>query len=242
MSLGPFWRALVDFVFPPKCPLCGGSRLGEPVDRPCPACLSRLSFLSSPQCPRCGIGFPSPSETDHLCSACLTEERYFTRARAICRYEGAMVEAISRYKFGGVTRLAKPLGHLLAECRDPDFPLGDSDLVIPVPLHPSRLRQRGFNQSLLLARYLCSRRDLRLDFTSLRRARPTQPQTRLSGPERQTNVKGAFEVKRPDVIAHQRVLLVDDVFTTGATIRECSKALLQAGAEEVNVLTLARVS
>jgi ComF family protein len=241
MSPGPFWRVLFDFFFPPKCPLCGENPEIPPGEDPCPACLSRIKYFSSPRCPRCGISFVSPSQSDHLCSECLTEERYFTKARAVCLYEGPIVEAISRFKYGGVTRLARPLGSFLVGYRDPEFPFSDLDLILPVPLHPARLRQRGFNQSLLLARYFSRKHSIRLDFTALQRSRPTPPQTQLSGSQRQTNVRGAFQVRRPEVVSEKRILLIDDVFTTGATVRECAKVLLGAGAKQVDVLTLARV-
>ena len=242
MSAAPFWRALLDFFLPAKCPLCGLSP-GSPIpDHPCPACLSQIKFFSSPRCLRCGIGFPSPSDSDHLCSECLTEERHFSRARAVCGYEGVIMEAISRLKYGGLTRLATPLGNLLAEYRDPDFSLSDNDLLIPVPLHPRRLRERGFNQSLLLARQVSRRRSIPINFTALQRARQTHPQTQLSGAERRKNVGGAFDVKKKEAVEEKKILLIDDVFTTGATVQECANVLRKAGASEVQVLTLARVA
>jgi ComF family protein len=241
MSSAPFWRALLDFFLPPKCPLCG-SPLEPPSDeRPCPSCLSQIRFFSSPFCPRCGIGFSSSADLDHLCSRCLAGEWTFARARSVGPYEGRIMEAISRFKFGGVARLAGPLGALLAEYADPEFPFSKIDLVIPVPLHPRRLRERGFNQSLLLARQVGKRRSIPLNFTALHRVRQTQPQTQLSGPERRKNVHGAFRVKTPEAVAGRKILLIDDVFTTGATIQECTESLLDAGAQEVHVLTLARV-
>ena len=242
MSAAPFWRAVLDFFLPAKCPLCGLSSDPSAPDRPCPVCLSQVKFFSSPRCFRCGIGFPSLSDVDHLCSECLTEERHFSRARAVCGYEGAIMEAISRLKYGGVTRLAKPLGNLLAEYQDPEFSLSDNDLVIPVPLHTRRLRERGFNQSLLLARQVSRRRSIPLNFTALHRTRETQPQTQLTGAERRKNVRGAFEVRKAEALEGKRILLIDDVFTTGATVQECASVLLGAGASEVHVLTLARVT
>jgi len=241
MNAPPFWRALVDFFLPPKCPLCGSPVDSHSAGGPCPSCLSEIRFFSSPRCPRCGIGFSSAAERDHLCSRCLAGEWSFTAARAVGPYEGRIVEAVSRFKFGGVARLAGPLGTLLVEHVDPAFPFSDLDLVVPVPLHPRRLRERGFNQSLLLARQVSKRQSIPLDFTSLQRVRQTAPQTRLSGPERRKNVRGAFRVTAPESVAGRRVLLVDDVFTTGATIQECTESLLEAGAKEVCVLTLARV-
>jgi ComF family protein len=238
--MSPFWRALGDFFFPPKCPLCGESLEENPDDRPCPVCLAGIKFFSHPRCPRCGLGFRETPGEDHLCSGCLTEERYFTKARALGPYEGLMEEAISRFKYRGSSRLAKVLGTLLAEYNDPDFPFSEFDLILSVPLHPQRLRQRGFNQSLLLARRISRMHSIPLDFTALQRSRPTQPQTQLSGSERQKNIRGAFEVRRPAVIAERHILLIDDVFTTGATVEECSRVLLKAGAKQVDVLTLTR--
>ncbi len=242
MSSAPFWRAFVDFFLPPKCPFCGDPTDSFSSDRPCPSCLSRIKFFSPPRCPRCGIGFPSPSDQDHLCSGCLSREPPFAKARSLCPYEGLIAEIISRFKFGGVASLARPLGILLAEYRDPEFPFSGIDLLIPVPLHTRRLRERGFNQSLLLAREVSRRRSIPLNFAALRRSRQTQPQTQLSGPQRQKNVRGAFEVRSAGAVADKRILLIDDVFTTGATVQECAKALLDAGAKSVDVLTLARVA
>jgi len=242
MSGETFWRAWVDFFFPPKCIFCGKSQGKWVPEQPCSPCLSQIKFFSSPRCPRCGLGFAGKPGEDHLCSDCITEERYFNRARALGPYEGLILEAISRFKYHGVSRLALPLGHLLAEYQDADFALSEFDLVLPVPLHPKRLRQRGFNQSLLLARRISRRRSIPLDFTALLRIHHTQPQTRLSGPERQKNIRGAFVVERPERVTGKKILLIDDVFTTGATVQECSKVLLQAGASQVDVLTLARVN
>ena len=241
MSSAPFWRALLDFFLPPKCSLCGSSLNPPSSERPCPSCLAGITFFSSPLCLRCGIGFSSPAEQDHLCSRCLAGEWAFGKARAVCAYEGGIIEAISRFKFGGVARLARPLGAMMAEYGDPEFPFPAIDLVVPVPLHSRRLRERGFNQSLLLARQVSKRRSIPLNFTALDRIRQTRPQTRLSGPERHKNVRGAFEVNAPGAVAGRKILLIDDVFTTGATIQECTESLLDAGAKEVHVLTLARV-
>jgi len=237
----PFWQALINFVFPPKCLLCGQTLEDASDDRPCPYCLSKIKLLSHPRCPRCGLGFVTPAEDDHLCSGCLTEERYFTAARAIGSYEGLMVEVISRFKYQGASRLAKPLSRLLSEYKDPQLPFSEFDLILPVPLHPQRLRRRGFNQSLLLARRVSRQHSIPLDFKTLQRIRHTQPQTELSGSERQKNIRGAFKVQDPSLVEGKRLLLIDDVFTTGATVQECSKVLLKAGAKRVDVLTLARV-
>ncbi len=238
--MGAGWHALLDFFFPPRCPFCGeGGEANNPAGV-CAACFSRIRRVTRPRCRRCGVGFTTDLGEDHLCSDCLRGTGHFTKGRALAHYEGLVPEIISRFKYRGDARLAKPLGDLLADYEDPDFSFHDYRLVIPVPLHPRRLRQRGFNQSLLLARRIGRRHSLPLNFTALRRIRATVPQTELSGAERQKNIRGAFAVFNPQAVTEKAVLLIDDVFTTGATVEECAKALIRAGAKQVDVLTLAR--
>ena len=235
-SLGYF---LVDFFFPPKCALCGQIPEDHRPDLPCASCRQRIPPVSPPRCPGCGVPFEAPGD-DHLCSACLTERRFFSVARAMGIYEGWIAETLSRFKYHGASHLAIPLGNFMAECHDPDLLWSAIDLLIPVPLHPHRLRQRGFNQSLLLARQIGRRHSIPVDFLSLERTRVTVPQVELSGAERKKNLYGAFRIRKKENIHQKHILLVDDVFTTGATARECSKVLLRAGAKKVDVITCAR--
>jgi ComF family protein len=239
MKLRAFGHSLVDFFFPPKCALCGQIPEDQRPDLACSTCQQEIPMISHPFCPRCGVPFEAPGE-DHLCSGCLTEDRFFSRARAVGLYEGWAAEMISRFKYRGASHLAVPLGNLMADCQDPEFRWSAKDLLVPVPLHPRRLRQRGFNQSLLLARQISRRHSIPVDFLSLERIRMTIPQIELSGAERRKNLRGAFQVHREAKIHQKRILLVDDVFTTGTTVQECSKALLQAGAEQVDVITFVR--
>jgi ComF family protein len=150
-------------------------------------------------------------------------------------YEGILAEAINLYKFHGIKRLAGPLGEFLI-----DFSPELIDAVVPVPLSVSGLRNRGFNQSLLLAKTFADRKDIPLVMDGLLKCRETGPQIGLSAKERAKNLKDAFSVARR--FDGYRVLLVDDVMTTGSTANECSRQLLRVGAEEVSVLTLARAS
>ena len=238
--MAPGWQALLDFFFPPRCSFCGEKGEAQNPAGVCSTCISQLPEVTHPRCPRCGLGFASDFGSDHLCSDCLTGNGHFAKARAFAHYEGILPGIISRFKYRGDSRLAKPLGDLLAGYEDPDFSFHDDLLVIPVPLHPRRLRQRGFNQSLLLARRISRRHSLPLDFTALRRIRATAPQTELSAAERQKNIRGAFAVCQERAVAEKAILLIDDVFTTGSTVEECAKVLLKAGAKRVDVLTLAR--
>lgn len=166
----------------------------------------------------------------------MREGRYFSWARGILIYDDATSKAIQKFKYNMDTTYSKALGLIISSYSD----LKSFDMVIPVPLHIKRLRERGFNQSLLLARAVGKRHRITVDPFALKRTRWTVPQVNLSGKERKLNVKGAFEVQKD--VKGKRVLLVDDVYTTGATVRECSKVLKKSGAKDVCVLTLARTA
>ncbi|MBI3752936.1 MAG: ComF family protein [Deltaproteobacteria bacterium] len=161
----------------------------------------------------------------------------FLKARSIGAYEGVLLEAIHMFKYSGKTSLAKPLGKLMAD----GFSNKGCDLVVPVPLHKTRLKERGFNQSLFLARELAAIHNLPVDYIHLKRIRATDPQINLKEKERVKNVRGAFAAADGKVFIDKHILLIDDVYTTGATIRECGRILKRAGAKGIDVLTLARV-
>jgi len=187
----------------------------------------------------CGTPFVSREIGSHLCGTCLTKKRYFIMARALGSYEGALQEAIHRWKYQGKTTLNPIFGDWMAEGLyrywDPNL----IDLLIPVPLHPQRLRERGFNQALLLVKELSRRTGIPYRKRLLQKIRPTLPQVNLSGVEREKGVKGSFTIDGKEETEGKAILLVDDVYTTGATVNECSKVLMAAGAERVDVFTLA---
>jgi ComF family protein len=178
---------------------------------------------------------PFTSEYGDVCGQCLKKTPLFSRVINYGIYEGVLAEAINHLKFYKVKRLAKPLGSLLAA-----FDLSGSDGIIPVPLSIGSLRERGFNQSLLISRVISKKFHVPLLMDNLRKTKETPPQIGLSARERLLNLKNAFEVRGS--IRGLRLLLLDDVMTTGATVAECSKELMKAGAKEVSVLTLARTS
>ena len=214
----------------------------------CPACISGVVPVTSPVCPGCGLMFQGREGENHLCRDCIEAPRPFHSARAAGVYDQTLKRAIHHLKYRGKIGLARPLGRFLYVMCLQHFNAGCIDLVIPVPLHIKKLRQRGFNQALLLVREwekLASSLSglegaFRLDERSLGRNRQTQPQTQLSKKERQSNIKNAFSVRDFSAVAGKNILLVDDVFTTGSTVDECAKVLLNAGAKKVHVLTLAR--
>jgi ComF family protein len=156
------------------------------------------------------------------------------------RYETVLLEAIHDLKYRGRISAGVDLGNLLTSYVRQYLPVQDYDRVIPVPLHKKRIRERGFNQSLLLAKILARNFSLTVDFQSLRRRIYTQPQINLGRKERENNVRNAFAVVGKKAISNSRILLVDDVYTTGSTVKECAKVLIENGAKSVAVATLAR--
>ncbi len=231
---------LLDLVFPPICPVCERRQDRHGRDPLCIACWEALPRLHPPFCGRCGRPFPGlPS--GEACEACRRAPPPYAYARAVAGYRDGMREAIHQLKFAGRVALARPLGDLLAEEGRPDLPVEAIDGIVPVPLHPRRQAERGFNQAEVLARRLARRWQRPLLAGLLVRALPTRPQTELDEAERRRNVRGAFRVPHPEAAAGRHLLLVDDVLTTGSTVRECSRTLLAAGAQTVGVLVLARV-
>ncbi|MGZ3558679.1 MAG: ComF family protein [Thermodesulfobacteriota bacterium] len=169
----------------------------------------------------------------------MTHKKYFTMARALGAHEGSLQEAIHRWKYEGKTYLTPFFAQWMAEGLSRYWESDSFDLLIPVPLHPQRLRERGFNQALLLVKEISFRTGIPYGKTVLQKKRPTIPQVTLSGMERERGLRGAFHVIGGEGLFGKSVLLVDDVYTTGATANECSKVLRRGGAKRVDVLTLA---
>jgi len=243
--------ALFTTLFPSDCRLCGApltniSRL--PV---CEECLSALRPIAGGVCSTCGERLISPyasssADGEALCGLCRRAQPPFVKAAAYGSYEGGLRELIHLLKYNSVRPAANLLGRMLAEAVSHLEPaLGDQALaVVPVPLHKTKLRQRGFNQSELIARaalkLLTPRGRFHLAPAVLERRRETQSQIGLSRHQRRQNMRGAFAVTQPDNIKNKPVLLVDDVFTTGTTASECARVLRRAGASKVFVATVAR--
>lgn len=195
--------------------------------------------MSSPLCTTCGTPFKTIDGIDHRCGECLDSPPPFTAARAAVAFDGPVRDLIHRFKYSKQVRLRRPLGLMMAGSLAPFVVEASPDLLVPVPLHIKRLRSRGFNQALLLASLLGRQWGVQVSRHNLRRIRWTEPQVELPPDERVKNVRGAFHVSAPSEIAGKRIMLVDDVYTTGSTVRECAKTLKQAGAAAVYVATIA---
>lgn len=231
--LAGFW---LDVVFPPVCARCG--RTGFLL---CAECQEQMPHSPERICSTCGRFLDATNATpaDSLCRECVTHPPLLTQMRAPLRYLEPTSDIIHRFKYEGYFALAEPLANLMIE----GWPRWRHapDLIQPIPLHPSRRRRRGYNQSELLARPVGHALGIPVDAVSLRRTRATVPQVGLGPNERRHNVRGAFQVEAAAV--HGRhILLIDDVLTTGATMSAAAETLLTAGALSVAAYCLARVS
>lgn len=231
--------ALLDIVFPPRCHCCRSAAPSGAIHI-CSDCLDTIEPVASPLCPVCGAPFRTDGGIDHACSTCAQDRPPFAAARAPFVYDGPIRQMIHHFKYDRKLALRRPLARLMARDLAAFVAGAAPDLVIPVPLHPKRLRQRGYNQAVLLGEAVA--RQWRIPFcrTNLRRIRWTEPQIELSAAERLHNVRGAFAVADPSGVRGRKVLLIDDVYTTGATVMECSRTLRRAGATAVFVATVAR--
>lgn len=224
-------KAVLDLLFPARCVNCraGGALL-------CVNCLDHAVRLDGPACHRCA----APMKSGSLCQKCASSPRQagVDRLVAAYQYDGAVREAIHALKYEGLRAVAPELGRLMADV--PALRRMEVDIVVPVPVHPSRLRSRGYNQSELLAKEVARRLSLPLDARAARRVRNSPPQARTPDErQRARQVEGAFE-GAPDRVSGKRVLLVDDVATTCSTLNACAGALKTAGAVSVAAVVLAR--
>jgi ComF family protein len=227
-------RALLDHIlnllFPVTCSVCHAHVPERRWGGACPQCWSSLIPIEPPFCPKCGE--PAPA-IEGLCGLCLREEHQFDFARSALLFTHTLREIIHHLKYADRVSLARPLGGILKQCLDSHAFQGT--VIVPVPLHRSRERSRGFNQAELIAERLGRPVATRL----LRRRKDTPSQTGLTRSERKRNLAGAFETVGK---VHGSVILVDDVYTTGSTMNEIARTLKRAGADRVEVLTVARVA
>jgi ComF family protein len=245
--LTAFGASLLEFFLPRMCLFCGVPVGETAMVAVCPDCASQIKWVDSPLCTCCGRVFESREGADRVCGDCQADPPPFTRARAAVIYEGTsadtsqkrpVLEAITRFKFSRQLAFLPVMQQWLQQPHCLEL-VAAADLLAPVPLHPKRIKHRGFNQSLLLAQAFPGTAVAR---EALIRTRPTRPQVELNPKERQDNVKGAFAVSDPARVQDKSVLLIDDLYTTGSTVKECARVLRKAGARRVEVLTVARVS
>jgi ComF family protein len=231
-------RQMLDFALPPRCPGCGAIT-GQP-HRFCLDCWSSLTFLGEPCCVRCGLPFAYPGGGGESCGRCLSEPPPFDRLRAAVAYGDVSRQVALKLKYSGRPGLAGTLAHFMLRHLGPG---AEEALLVPVPLHRWRIWKRGYNQAALIASALSRRSGLPAGLDLLSRTKATPPLRGLGRRERALALRGAFEVppRARSRLAGRRVVLVDDVYTSGATAAACAKALKRGGAASVDILCWARV-
>lgn len=232
-----FFRACKEIFFPAYCLDCKRQLPCWELPLFCDECLARISFINSLVCTQCG--HPFKSGKTHLCGHCLRTPFAFHLARSALKYQEPITTLISSLKFQKDLTCLSSLAALAKQSVGYQS-LSRPDIIIPVPLHKKRLRKRSFNQSTLLAKATYPEHRRIINSSILIRNRATIPQTGLSGRLRRKNLTHAFSVKQPQMVQGKKILLIDDVFTTGSTVDECAKALIQSGAVRVEIFTLAR--
>jgi ComF family protein len=225
-----------DLFFPPACALCEANQVlpDEPL---CSKCRESIKRMPDSVCPKCGLPLAQPDAAPF--HPCKKERPAYGLARYGYFHEGAVRDCIVGLKYNGSLKMGEAVSDLLIKAFNRHFRPDDFDLIVPVPVHRKRLSQRGFNQVVIMARELSRFTGIPLEIRALEKTRDTPPQVGLSRIQRLSNLAGSFGVKRPSLIAQARILLIDDVSTTGSTVREASRTLIDAGARSVDVLVLA---
>ena len=229
--LTDLYSGLMDLIYPPFCLVCG--KPGS--EYLCAKCIEQIDIIEPPFCSKCGF----PCET-LLCEDCHDRDFVFERSCSVGTFDGVLRKAILALKFQGHIVVADPLGEMIARAFITTPIAGHVDIVVPIPIHKRRRLERGFNQAEELSRKLCDRSRLALELGALYKPEETSHQVDLPKDKRAINLRDAFVVRDPGKVRGKRVLLVDDVFTTGSTLNEAARVLLNAGAKSVYGFTLAR--
>jgi ComF family protein len=237
---GKWFKAALGLIYPEVCQLCENERAAAASGHVCGKCWTQVRFIRPPFCDRCGLPFEGDLTTRFVCTNCQDLHLHFTSARSAVVAKTVVLEAIHRYKYSQALWFEPFLADLLVRDAAPALRAGKWDFIAPVPLHPLKLREREFNQAERLATHLSRATGIPLNSRLLRRVSPTMTQTKLTREQRAANMKNAFAVRDGVRLEDKRLVLLDDVFTTGATTNACAQALRGAGAAEVAVWTVAR--
>ncbi|MBN1917553.1 MAG: ComF family protein [Verrucomicrobia bacterium] len=237
---GSIAARLLDLLYPRRCLVCGADLESGPSSVLCNVHRREVILVEDPMCERCGAKMFAQATGELLCAECRSTTRHFDRAFSATIYNDPMKALVHRYKYGLRQYLARPFAAWMIEFARRHIDTANLDSLVPVPLHWRRFQYRGFNQAAALAQAVGRGFGLPVVKHVLRRLRHTTPQVQLGPSERRENMKDAFAVRRAERIKGKRIILVDDVYTTGATINECARVLKKAGAASVVAFTLTR--
>jgi len=227
-------KAFLDLVLPPVCYVCGRACSGK--YGLCEVCLSKIKYIAPPRCPKCGRHLAS----NHLCHECLSRNPSVEKSWSCCHYEGMIKECVHLFKYKGYVGLVDIFRDVMINFIRKNELQKEIDLIVPVPVYPTKKRERTYNHAEVLAASVSKKLAIPVDINNLKKISWTRSQSELDRKKRLKNVKGTFLAVDKLVFSGRNILLVDDVYTTGATVNECAKALLSTNAKKVISLTLAR--
>ena len=244
MNMAPvkerWFNSSLGFIYPENCQVCLAAHATPAEGYVCHDCWQKVRFIKPPFCKRCGLPYEGDITTEFECSNCRGVDLHFTNARSAVLAREPVLDVIHRYKYQRALWFEPFLADLLIRAAVPELAKDRWDFIVPVPLHPAKQREREFNQAERLGACLSRATRIPLNTKLVRRVQPTQTQTRLSREQRAANVSRAFAMRTEQRLDGLRLLVLDDVFTTGATTASCAKVLMSAGAESVCVWTVAR--
>jgi competence protein ComFC len=234
------WDAALNLIYPPVCQICREDRAGLQEGYVGGACWSHVRFVTAPFCQRCGLPYAGSITQPFVCGNCEDIKFHFRFARSAVVANPLILQVIHHYKYNRALYFEPFLADLLVSQAVPSLKNGQWDLIVPVPLHPAKEREREFNQAARLARHLSRATQIPVNEGLVRRVRPTATQTQLNRAERAGNVRAAFALSGPKKLNGEKIILLDDVLTTGATTSACARVLRKAGAGDLCVSTVAR--
>ena len=240
MYLDDWIRSSWAIIYPEVCQICNERRANPDDGYVCENCISKITFINKSICDQCGNPFEGNLTECFNCSDCTFGRPHYKHARSPCTLEGPLQTLIHRNKYTQSQWMEPLFGTLIKNALSKYRSTFSVEIVLAVPLYPAKQRERGYNQSTWLAKIAAKELGAEFRGNILKRVKPTETQTRMSRRDRKENMKGAFKICTGSNLANKRLLLVDDVITTGATIDACAKVLMEAGAESVCALTLAR--
>ena len=238
--LGGLFNRFFALFYPELCQICRAEKAPASQSYICNRCRAGIRYVGAPFCDRCGLPFEGEITVSFECANCRDQHLHFRSARAAVELSGPIQDIVHRYKYNYATWFEPFLASLLITHARPILAESRWDYIVPIPLHWLKLRERSFNQSLRLARHLSRATGIPMHHRLLKRIQPTSTQTRLTRAERTENVRRAFSYRGRKKLNGARIVLVDDVLTTGATASACAKLLMQNGASTVDVWTVAR--
>jgi competence protein ComFC len=232
---------VLDLIYPRFCVLCKSKINSRSEYNICAVCAAGIKPIKVPFCLKCGSALDQLSQLrQNGCSKCNNKKYYFDQVLSACKYTGLIKHCIHLFKYQRKRKTANLLGDILIRFLQDNFSKENIDLITAVPLHKHKLQERGFNQSQIIADKLSAHLKIKNSFNNLCRIKKTVSQVSLSAQQRKLNTKGAFSCKYPAEFQNKRILIIDDIFTTGSTLNECARVLKQSGAKTVTCLTIAR--